>query len=164
MAALEVELNDNARKNYVDSNGIKVFHDALNDGLRLLGYDVVLKEEQYEALLAVTVRRKDCLVVLPTGFGKSLVYQLLPFVLDYLISFNHAGEVENKSCVIVVSPCVTKFQSYMIKSLWPYLEISTTHLFHMAQRIMTWEKSLILRACRELYLSIQSRWLMTRRH
>ena len=104
MAALEVELNDNARKNYVDSNGIKVFHNTLNDGLCLLGYDVVLKEEQYEALLAVTVRRKDCLVVLLTGFGKWLVHQLLPFVLDYLISFNLVGEVENKSCAIVVSP------------------------------------------------------------
>ena len=28
--------------------------------------------------------RKDSLVILPTGYGKSLIYQTLPFILDYL--------------------------------------------------------------------------------
>ena len=43
-------------------------------------------------------REKDCLCVLPTGYGKSLIYQLLPFVFDELQS-----EGKCSSCVIVVS-------------------------------------------------------------
>ena len=122
MAAVQRVENDDAGKNYdpssfknscpgtktsdhIESDSVKAFHDALNDGLRVLGNDdIVLKEEQYEALLAVAVHRKDCLVVLPTGFGKSLIYQLLPFVLDYLISLDHVAEKENESSIVVVSP------------------------------------------------------------
>ena len=42
---------------------------------------------QYEALLAVVAHKKDWLIVLPTGFTKSPIYQLLPFTLNYLITF-----------------------------------------------------------------------------
>ena len=81
LAATQRVENDDAGKNYdpssfknscsgtktsdhIESDSVKAFHDALNDGLRVLGNDdIVLKEEQYEALLAVAVHRKDCLVV-----------------------------------------------------------------------------------------------------
>ena len=58
-----------------------------------------LRTEQMMALSTVASREKDCLCVLPTGYGKSLIYQLLPFVFDELQS-----EVKCSSCVIVVSP------------------------------------------------------------
>ena len=58
----------------------------LNDTLRALGNDdIVLKEEQYEALLAVAVHRKDCLVVLPTGFGKSFDHCVVVAPLNALM-------------------------------------------------------------------------------
>ena len=38
------------------------------------------------ALSTLASREKDCLCVLPTGYGKSLIYQLLPFVFDELQS------------------------------------------------------------------------------
>ena len=59
--------------------------------------DLVLKREQKEALHAVCVEKRDCLCVLPTGFGKSLIFQLDPSTLDYLTKVNN-------SCVLVVSP------------------------------------------------------------
>ena len=59
--------------------------------------DLVLKREQKEALRAVCVEKRDCLCVLPTGFGKSLIFQLVPFTLDYLTKVNTSG-------VLVVSP------------------------------------------------------------
>ena len=40
-----------------------------------------LKECQYEAVKGVVVDRKDRICILPTGYGKSLIYPLLPFVL-----------------------------------------------------------------------------------
>ena len=51
------------------------------------------------ALSTVASREKDCLCVLPTVYGKSLIYKLLPFVFDELQS-----EGKCSSCVIVVSP------------------------------------------------------------
>ena len=58
-----------------------------------------LRTEQMMALNStVASREKDCLCVLPTGYGKSLIYQLLPFVFDELLS-----EGKCSSCVIVVS-------------------------------------------------------------
>ena len=39
----------------------------------------ILKEEQRNAIKAF-VDRKDVFAVLPTGFGKSLIYQLAPMV------------------------------------------------------------------------------------
>ena len=45
-----------------------------------LGYEGV-KDKQMEAILAV-VRGKDTFVSLPTGYGKSMIYGLLPVVFD----------------------------------------------------------------------------------
>ena len=78
----------------VSSDG---FEEALRESmtaLKLAG--LVLKEEQKTALYAVTSKKQDCLCILPTGFGKSLIFQLVPFV-DRL-------EKVSNSCVLVVSP------------------------------------------------------------
>ena len=61
-----------------------------------LGY--TLKPEQKQALLKF-VGGQDVFVSLPTGFGKSLCYILLPRIFDLL-------RVENKCIVIVVSPLI----------------------------------------------------------
>lgn len=58
-----------------------------------------MKEEQYEALKAVVLNNRDVLAVLLTGYGKSLIYQLLPLVLDV---FTANGE--RQPTVIVISP------------------------------------------------------------
>jgi superfamily II DNA helicase RecQ len=39
-----------------------------------------LKDKQYETLRAL-YNRSDCISVLPTGYGKSLIFQMLPWVL-----------------------------------------------------------------------------------
>ena len=40
--------------------------------------DITLKEKQYEVLKLLVVEEKDVLAVLPTGYGKSLIYFLQP--------------------------------------------------------------------------------------
>ena len=57
---------------------------------------------EYDAIRVVCLEEKDVLVVLPTGFGKSLIYQALLAIFDNL----HFGGVPEKqqSVVIVVSP------------------------------------------------------------
>ena len=75
--------NSEFRKLYIDSS------------LQLLGIQVDLKNEQGEAIRAF-VSGKDVFVALPTGFGKSFCYTLLPLVFDEL----HGRE---RSIVIAIS-------------------------------------------------------------
>ena len=41
-----------------------------------------LKQKQKEALQAIVLNGQDCFIVLPTGYGKSLIYQMLPLLFD----------------------------------------------------------------------------------
>ena len=63
-----------------------------------LGYPL-LREEQELAILSF-VSGNDVFVSLPTGYGKSLCYAVLPRVFDLLRG------VANRSVVIVVSPLI----------------------------------------------------------
>jgi len=47
---------------------------------------LILKDKQRTAIKAF-VGRKDVFAVLPTGFGKSLIYQLAPMVAKWLHSW-----------------------------------------------------------------------------
>ena len=59
---------------------ISLFQSVLDEALERLGKkNLKLKECQYEAVKAVVVDRKDTICILPTGYGKSLLYQLLPY-------------------------------------------------------------------------------------
>ena len=60
-----------------------LFQEAIKFSLEKLDKpDLKLKREQFEAIRAFCVERKDVLAVLPTGFGKSLIYQILPATLS----------------------------------------------------------------------------------
>ena len=52
------------------------FSTALAEALSYFEYDF-LKVEQTECIRRVICLREDVLAVLPTGFGKSLIYQIL---------------------------------------------------------------------------------------
>lgn len=132
----------------IENDLVKLFHDGLDNGLRVLGNeDVILKEQQYEALLAVTIHKRDCLVVLPTGFGKSLVYQLLPVVFDYTLSLNTTKLMGSGSSIIVVSPLnglirdqVSKLQNYIsvgiVKNKYDTSDSHETALSHDLEEVI----------------------------
>ena len=64
--------------------------------------DFQLKPEQKEIIDAVVCRKNDVLGILPTGFGKSLVFHLLSDVFDFI----EAGQppAKGRSTTIVISP------------------------------------------------------------
>ena len=80
------------------------FDSVLEEVLLVRGQgNLKLKQKQNEALQAIVVNGQDCLIVLPTGYGKSLIYQMLPLLFDKTnLSLNVTSE--GKSIVIVVSP------------------------------------------------------------
>ena len=58
---------------------IKMVDQAINFGQEIQNFsDITLKEKQYKVLKLLVVEEKDVLTVLPTGYGKSLIYYLLP--------------------------------------------------------------------------------------
>ena len=60
--------------------------DAVRESMHLLGVDT-LKEKQEEAIMSF-LQGNDTFVSLPTGYGKSLIYALLPYTFD-MISGKH---------------------------------------------------------------------------
>ena len=59
-----------------------------------------LNEHQKVAIQKIVMQKKDVFVNLPTGFGKSLIYEALPHMFDYTTEL--PGHI-----VIVVSPLVS---------------------------------------------------------
>ena len=78
------------------------FHAVLEDCLRDFPQVKALRKEQKACLLNLALG-KDVFAILPTGFGKSLIFQLFPRVSSALCS----SEVKPLSTIIVVSPLVS---------------------------------------------------------
>ena len=76
---------------------------ALSYALQRLGTpNLILKPEQRSVIESIC-NGKDTFVWLPTGFGKSICYQTLPFVFDKMSRKCAAGG----SVVVVVSPPIS---------------------------------------------------------
>ena len=57
--------------------------EALSEAVRKLSFHE-FKPKQKEAVLSF-VSGRDTFVALPTGYGKSAIYAVLPFVFDYIL-------------------------------------------------------------------------------
>ena len=102
----------NPKATMADQAKVDLFHGALNFGLQFLGLGhLQLKEKQYEVLKHVVLNNRDVLAVLPTGYGKSLTYQMLPPVLNF-VDF---GAEEKKATVIVISPLNALIRDQIVK-------------------------------------------------
>ena len=81
--------------------GASSFAQAVSYTLKKLRTPMLtIKNEQLSAIQAV-YERKDVFVWLPTGFGKSLCYQAVPFVVDYKMSL--AGSRRSSTVLVVTS-------------------------------------------------------------
>ena len=93
------------------ATAIDHLHSALEFALEKLGKaELSLKEAQYEALKSVVFEGKDTICILPTGYGKSLIYQLLSHVFDYFLSSE-----EDSSSIILVLPLNALMQDQINK-------------------------------------------------
>lgn len=75
---------------------------AISYGLRSLGYSEAMDAQR--RVIEAYMAGRDVLMVAPIGSGKSLIFQIAPFVFDHL----RHGERENISSVcIVVAPLLS---------------------------------------------------------
>ena len=81
---------------------------VMEEATATLGYHS-LKEEQKKAV-KVFVGGKDVFVSLPTGYGKSLCYALLPLIFD-----KRRKAVERRSIVMIVSPLIAVMKDQSTK-------------------------------------------------
>ena len=88
---------------------------AIHYGLGRLGYDRI-KSEQQQAVEAILLGR-DAFVSLPTGFGKSLSFQLLPFCAEFLLQSSSCSTIarEELPLVLVVAPLTALMQDQVMK-------------------------------------------------
>ena len=89
-----------------NQQGENKFVAAIEYGLRRLGRSTLtLKPQQLDAVRHV-YNGKDVLMWLPTGFGKSICYELLPFVIDHKRGKCVTG-LGSSSVILVISPLVS---------------------------------------------------------
>jgi len=79
-----------------------------------------LKDQQVETVKHLS-EGKDVFVWFPTSYGKSICYQLLPFVFDIKLGRTNAPLVD-RSVVLVISPLVSD-------STWILLSMSFIRIF-----------------------------------
>ena len=85
------------------ANCVPAFEQGLAFALQKVGKGhLTLKKEQVSAIRC-TYDLEDVFIWLPTGFGKSIVYECLPFLLDYKLN---RVDGRTSSVVLVVSPLV----------------------------------------------------------
>ena len=68
------------------------FEQCVQVSLQRLKAQVTLKQQQLDVLRAV-YDGKDTIAVLPTGFGKSLLFQMLPFLIAVSF-FTHSKMIQ----------------------------------------------------------------------
>ena len=78
----------------------ELFELALRNSIQFLKLQN-LKPEQEQSIKAVALNRRDVLVILPTGYGKSIIYQILPKLYEERSVLRGKKEL---FCVVVVSP------------------------------------------------------------
>ena len=76
-----------AGKTPAERSGPDTFLEGVKYGLEKVGKaNITLKPKQEEILKIIALTQKDVLAVLPTGSGKSLIYQIMPPLMDYMDS------------------------------------------------------------------------------
>ena len=82
------------------------FSEAVSFSMARLGVSgISLKEKQLSAMKAIYEGR-DVFVCLPTGYGKSLCYQTLPFLMEHKLDGDRA--------IIIVSPLVALMEDQVV--------------------------------------------------
>ena len=88
---------------------VKPIGEALTEALTSLDIRLTLKAKQKECI-SYLAEEKDVLAILPTGYGKSLIYTLLPRIYDI-----YYGHPDGHHIIVVVSPLLALMEEQVSK-------------------------------------------------
>ena len=88
-----------------------LLHSAIEHGLRVLGYECI-KPEQLTAVQNL-LSGDNVFMSVPTGFGKSLVFQVLPFCAERLLRSGRSEPM--MPVVVVISPLLSLMHDQVTK-------------------------------------------------
>ena len=97
-------------KKYSLSLSREDFTKAVNKILESFDGITKLNEHQDDALFHLVLRR-DVFAILPTGFGKSVIFQLLPALCQELLRMGYSDFPDN--AIINICPLVALVESHM---------------------------------------------------
>ena len=72
-----------------------------------------MKDKQLEIIRYIILEKRDVMAVLPTGYGKSLVYQLIPPIIDFMEFGKRPSTAP--AIVLVFSPLNALIRDQVIK-------------------------------------------------
>ena len=83
------------------------FQGAVEYALEMVGEgQLVLKNKQLEAM-EVLYKGQDVFLLLPTGYGKSICFECLPFLYDHKLGLTSPASKGQRTTVLVVSPLIS---------------------------------------------------------
>ena len=86
-----VDIFGEANETSVEDKNLKI-----DEALKVFGENWILRKEQRLCVDKLVFAKKDVVALLPTGFGKSIIYQILPQI--------HKNRGDEKHVVLVVTP------------------------------------------------------------
>jgi superfamily II DNA helicase RecQ len=80
------------------------FFHAIKYALRVTNYEnIFLKVKQYQVVESVLLK-KDTIGILATGYGKSVIFHLIPFAADYLYKNFNGRNIQNGNIILIITP------------------------------------------------------------
>ena len=85
---------------------------AIDHSIKVLGYSEIRKHQK--DILEKLLSGSDCLLVAPTGFGKSLIFEAMPFATEFI---KKKKNEDPRSVVLVISHLISlmKLQAKKLK-------------------------------------------------
>ena len=97
----------------------KLYKSAISYALDILGLSDKITPKEYQwRCLSILRGSQDIFLTQPTGSGKSLVFQLFPFALEYVQAQQSGVSVtgkQTKNIVLVVSPLISLMNDQLSK-------------------------------------------------
>ena len=90
---------------------VELFEEAVTHVLSKHFEDIASLSKQQEGALYSFLSRKDVFAVLPTGFGKSLIFQMVPAMCSYL--YSRGCHFPKAAIIIVICPLNSLIESHL---------------------------------------------------
>ena len=102
---LHAEMAEKISNNNLSSPADEEYDEAIYRALSACGLESITLKPEQEECLRYLHQGEDLVAILPTGFGKSLIFQLLPFLLP---------TKETKNIVLVIAPLTSIIEDQVL--------------------------------------------------